>query len=161
LATSAWVPRTALGLLLRDRLCYLNKEALYRVSDQLWSHRESIEAALAGTERQLFDLPECYLLYDLRSTYFEGLCPYNHKAKRGHSWNHRPDCKQVVVGMVLDEAGFPKATEIYEGNTTGKGTLQSMLEGLERRVGKREQAPPGSFPAPPPAKGAAAIRVRR
>jgi len=141
LATSAWVSRTALGLLLRDRLSYLNKDALYRVSDQLWSKREKIEAALAGSECRLFDLEECFILYDLTSTYFEGLCPSNSKAKRGYSRDHRGDCKQVVVGMVLDEAGFPKATEIYEGNTADKSTLQSMLEGLERRVGKREQAP--------------------
>ena len=141
LATSAWVARTALGLLLHDRLADLNKDALYRVSDRLWSQRENIEAALAGTERQLFELEECYILYDLSSTYFEGQCRYNHKAKRGYSRDHRGDCKQVVVGMVLDEAGFPKATEIYEGNSPDKGTLQSMLEGLQRRVGKREQAP--------------------
>lgn len=141
LATSAWVPRTALGLLLRDRLSYLNKDALYRTSDRLWNNRQSIEAALAGSERRLFALQECFVLYDLTSTYFEGLCPFNHKAKRGHSRDHRGDCKQVVVGMVLDEAGFPKATEIYEGNTADKTTLQSMIEGLERRVGKREQAP--------------------
>jgi len=141
LATSTWVGRTALGLLLHDRLSYLNKDALYRVSDQLWSNREKIEAALAGAERTLFDLQECFILYDLSSTYFEGLCALNPKAKRGYSRDHRGDCKQVVVGMVLDEAGFPKATEIYEGNTVDKSTLQSMLEGLERRVGKREQAP--------------------
>jgi len=141
LATSAWVGRTALGLLLHDRLTYFNKDALYRVSDQLWGEREGIEAALAGAERKLFDLQECFILYDLSSTYFEGLCALNPKAKRGYSRDHRGDCKQVVVGMVLDEAGFPKATEIYEGNTVDKSTLQGMLEGLERRVGKREQAP--------------------
>jgi len=141
LATSGWVSRTALGLLLRDRLSYLNKDALYRVSDQLWSKRDAIEAALAGAERTLFQLEECFILYDLTSTYFEGLCPFNPKAKRGYSRDRRPDCKQVLVGMVLDEAGFPKATEIYEGNTADKSTLQSMLEGLQRRVGKREPAP--------------------
>jgi transposase len=141
LATSSWVGRTALGLLLHDRLSYLNKDALYRVSDQLWGERERIEAALAGSERTLFALQECFILYDLSSTYFEGLCPFNPKAQRGYSRDHRADCKQVVVGMVLDETGFPKATEIYEGNTVDKSTMRSMVEGLQRRVGKREVAP--------------------
>ncbi len=141
LATAAWVSRTGLAALLRERLRSVNKDALYRVSDHLWEKREKIEAMMAGRERTLFDLQQCFILYDLSSTYFEGLCASNPKAKRGYSRDHRGDCKQVVVGMVLDEAGFPKASEIYEGNTTDKTTLVSMVEGLERRVGKPEQAP--------------------
>jgi len=141
LATAAWVSRSGLAALLHERLSYVNKDALYRVSDQLWEKRERIEAMLSGRERTLFDLQQCFILYDLSSTYFEGLCASNPKAKRGYSRDHRGDCKQVVVGMVLDEAGFPKASEIYEGNTTDKTTLASMVEGLERRVGKPEQAP--------------------
>lgn len=141
LATAAWVSRTGLAALLRERLSYITKDALYRVSDQLWEKREKIEAMLAGRERTLFDLQQCFILYDLSSTYFEGLCASNPKAKRGYSRDHRGDCKQVVVGMVLDEAGFPKATEIYEGNRTDKTTVQSMVEGLERRVGKPQHAP--------------------
>jgi transposase len=141
LATAAWVSRTGLAALLRERLSYVNKDALYRVSDQLWENREKIEGMLAGRERTLFDLQQCVILYDLSSTYFEGLCASNPKATHGYSRDHRGDCKQVVVGMVLDEAGFPKASEIYEGNTTDKTTLADMVEGLERRVGKPEQAP--------------------
>jgi transposase len=141
LATAAWVSRTGLTALLREGLSYVNKDALYRVSDQLWEKREKIESMLTGRERTLFDLQQCFILYDLSSTYFEGLCASNPKAKRGYSRDKRGDCKQVVVGMVLDEAGFPKASEIYEGNKTDKTTLANMLEGLERRVGKPEQAP--------------------
>jgi transposase len=141
LATATWVSRTALPALLHERLTYVNKDALYRTSDQLWEKRQRIESMLAGRERTLFDLSECFILYDLSSTYFEGVCASNPKARRGYSRDHRGDCKQVVLGMVLDEAGFPKATEIYEGNRADKTTLESMVEGLERRVGKPEGGP--------------------
>jgi transposase len=141
LATAAWLSRTALAELLHERLSYVNKDALYRASDSLWRNRQRIESKVAGQERSLFELEQCVILYDLTSTYFEGLCASNPKAKRGYSRDHRSDCKQVVVGMVLDEAGFPKATEIYEGNRNDTTTLSTMIEGLERRVGKPAQAP--------------------
>jgi len=141
LSTASWVSRSALSGLLGERLAYVNKDALYRASDQLWQKRQTIESMLAGHERTLFDLQQCFLLYDLSSTYFEGLCASNPKAQRGYSRDHRGDCKQVVLGMVLDEAGFPKASEIYEGNRADKTTLASMLEGLERRAGKPEGTP--------------------
>jgi len=133
LATGAWVRHTAFADLLGEKLEYVNKDALYRVSDRLWASRESIEAALARRERTLFDLGETMVLYDLSSTYFEGRAEANPKARRGYSRDHRGDCKQVVVGMVLDEAGFAKASEVWEGNRHDSTTLESMLESLSAR----------------------------
>jgi transposase len=141
LATAAWLSRTALAALLREGLSSLTKDALYRCSDQLWEKRQKIESMLAGKERTLFDLQSCFILYDLTSTYFEGLCTANPKARHGYSRDRRSDCKQVVVGMVLDEAGFPQASEIYEGNRADKTTLHEMLQGLEQRIGKSKEAP--------------------
>ena len=85
-------------------------DALYRVSDQLYEHRVAIETELAARERELFALDETIVLYDLSSTYFEGLAARNEKAEHGYSRDHRPDCKQVVVGLVLDE-GSPRRTK--------------------------------------------------
>ena len=133
LATGAWVARTAFADLLGEKLDYVNKDALYRVSDRLWGAREAIERALATAERQLFDLGETMVLYDLTSTYVEGRAEANPKARRGYSRDHRGDCKQVVVGMVLDEAGFARASEIWEGNTHDSATLDTMLDRLEAR----------------------------
>lgn len=138
LATSAWVVRTALADLLEGKLGSVNKDVLYRVSDRLWSCRQQIESGLAGAERELFDLEETLVLYDLTSTYFEGLAQGNPKARRGYSRDKRGDCKQLVVGMVLDEAGFPKATETWKGDTRDSTTLDQMLDRLESRVGQRE-----------------------
>ena len=140
LATSGWVDRTAMADLLGQKLAYVNKDALYRVSDRLWSERERIEGHLGTTEGRLFELEETLVLYDMRSTYFEGLAAGNPKAQRGYSRDKRGDCKQIVVGMVLDEAGFPKASETWRGATNDSQTLEAMLEQLQVRTGKREGA---------------------
>ena len=80
------------------------------------------------------------MLYDLTSTYFEGLCLGNPKAERGYSRDSRPDCKQVVVGLVLDGEGFPKAHEIFAGNRSDPTTVADMLAVLQKRVGKTKDA---------------------
>jgi len=136
LATSSWIARTALSDLLGEKLDYVNKDSLYRISDQLWAKREPIERALAKSEAKLFDLEQTIVLYDLTSTYFEGPAMGNPKASMGYSRDNRGDCKQLVVGMVLDEAGFPKASETWKGNTHDSRTLEAMLEQLESRCGK-------------------------
>src|SRR5262249_3707075 len=69
------------------------------------------------------------------STYFEGKADLIPKAKRGYSRDHRPDCKQLVVGLVLGREGFPRAHEVFEGNTQDRKTLAAMLDLLERRAG--------------------------
>ena len=132
-----WVRRTALADLLRTDFTSLNDDALYRNLDRLHPQRVLIEGELAGRERELFQLAESIYLYDLTSTYFEGQALRNAKAKRGHSRDKRPDCKQVVVGLVVDGDGFPKAHEVFEGNRNDSTTVEEMLAALEKRVGKK------------------------
>src|SRR6185436_13671110 len=115
----------------------LDDDALYRNLDRLHPNREGIERALAQREESLFNLDPTYCLYDLTSTYFEGQCLANPKAQRGYSRDHRPDCKQVVVGLVLDRDGFPKAHEVFEGNRQDRATLEDMLSLLEKRTRQR------------------------
>jgi len=85
-------------------------------------------------------LDDTVYLYDLTSTYFEGQAKANPQAKRGYSRDKRPDCKQVVVGLVLDRDGFPKAHEIFDGNMQDRRSLDKMLDALEKRTGKRPGA---------------------
>ena len=132
-----WLRRGALAELLQSDFSRLSDEALYRHLDKLHPHREQIESALAERERTLFNLDDTLLLYDLTSTYFEGLAARNPQAQRGYSRDQRPDCKQVVVGLVLNGDGFPKAHEIFAGNRHDSTTLDEMLSALERRTGKR------------------------
>ena len=136
LAMSEWVARSALGDILKEDFSQLNEDRLYRNMDRLYAKRGPIEAALCAKEKALFSLKESILLYDLTSTYFEGLSLSNPKAKRGYSRDSRPDCKQVVVGLVLDGDGFPKAHEIFAGNRSDSTTVGEMLAVLQKRVGK-------------------------
>jgi transposase len=132
-----WIRRTALGDILGTDFATLADDALYRNLDRLHPQRARIEQALAARERTLFNLEDTLYLYDLTSTYFEGQCPHNPQAKRGYSRDHRPDCKQVVVGLVLDRDGFPKAHEVFDGNRQDRTTLEDMLAALEQRTGRR------------------------
>jgi transposase len=136
-AMPEWIERTALSDLLRIDLSELSDTALYRNLDRLHPKRQEIESSLAQREKNLFNLDDTYYLYDLTSTYFEGQCKSNPKAQRGYSRDQRPDCKQVVVGLVLDRDGFPKAHEVFEGNRQDRASLDEMLSLLEKRSGRR------------------------
>lgn len=133
-----WIRSTAMADILDVDFSRLPDDPLYRNLDRLHPHRAAIESALAGHEQSLFNLGNTILLYDLTSTYFEGKAALIPKAKRGYSRDHRPDCKQVVVGLVIGREGFPRAHEIFEGNTQDRKTLAAMLDLLEKRVGLPE-----------------------
>jgi transposase len=140
LAMPDWIRRTAMEDILGTHFSELNEDALYRNLDRLHPKREQIETALAEREKTLFNLDDMVYLYDLTSTYFEGQAEANPQAKRGYSRDKRPDCKQVLVGLVLNRDGFPKAHEIFEGNRQDRSTVDEMLKILEKRTGKH----PGS-----------------
>lgn len=131
-----WIRRTALGDLVGVDFSGLKKDALYRNLDRLHPNRVSIERELTERERRLFELEGTIYLYDLTSTYFEGQAQANPQAKRGYSRDKRPDCKQVVVGLVLDRDGFPKAHEVWDGNVQDGMTVDRMLDELEKRAGR-------------------------
>lgn len=134
-AMPEWIRNTALADILGEHFDTLVDESLYENLDRLHPRRALIEQELAERERTLFNLDSSVYLYDLTSTYFEGQCLLNPQAKRGYSRDNRPDCKQVVVGLVLDREGFPKAHEIFEGNRTDRTTVDEMLKILEARTG--------------------------
>lgn len=133
-----WIRSTAMADILGFDFSRLPHDPLDRNLDRLHPHRAAIESALAEREQSLFNLGNTILLYDLTSTYFEGKADLIPKAKRGYSRDHRPDCKQIVVGLVIGREGFPRAHEIFEGNTQDRKTLAAMLDLLEKRVGLAE-----------------------
>jgi transposase len=135
-----WIRRTALDDILGEDFSKLNEDSLYRNLDRLHPNRAQIERELAERERTLFNLDETLYLYDLTSTYFEGQAEANPQAQRGYSRDKRPDCKQVLVGLVLDRDGFPKAHEIFAGNRQDRSTVEEMIQVLEKRMGRK----PGS-----------------
>jgi transposase len=140
LAMPDWIRRTAIGDILGTDFSRLDENKLYRNLDALHPNRELIERELAKRESTLFNLDDAFYLYDLTSTYFEGQAKANPQAQLGYSRDSRFDCKQVIVGLVLDRNGFPKAHEVFDGNKQDRATVAEMLNTLEKRAGKK----PGS-----------------
>lgn len=137
-AMPKWGERTSAGDLIGLAKAKVSESSLYRTLDAVWPHREEIEQRLAKREGELFALDNAVILYDLTSTYFEGEMKRNRSAKRGYSRDHRSDCKQVVVGLVLDGEGFVKGHEIFDGNRRDSTTLEEMVEVLDRRMGEEK-----------------------
>jgi transposase len=127
-----------LGDILGVNFSTLVDDPLYRNLDRLHPNRAAIESDLVEREWQLFQLDPTVYLYDLTSTYFKGQAKRNPKARRRYSRDKRPDCKQVVVGLVIGREGFPIAHEVFEGNTQNRRTLGRMLDLLKDRVGMPE-----------------------
>ena len=134
-AMPRWIRSTAISDILGVDFTTLADDPLYRNLDRLHPNRGAIESALVEHERRLFQLDPTVYLYDLTSTYFEGQALQNPKARRGYSRDHRSDCKQVVVGLVIGREGFPIAHEVFAGNTQDRNTLGRMLDLLKDRVG--------------------------
>jgi transposase len=130
-----WYRRTALPDLLQLDELQINKDRLYRGLDELLEHKAALEAHLSKRYGELFAAENEVLLYDVTSTYFEGQANGNELAKRGYSRDHRPDCKQVCIALVVSFDGFPLGYEVFAGNTHDSTTLQEIVETMERRHG--------------------------
>jgi transposase len=135
LAMPEWIRNTALDDLLGIDFELLGEDSLYRNLDKLHPCRAAIESALFAREQTLFHLDRTVFFYDLTSTYFEGQAAGNPKAQRGYSRDKRPDCKQVIVGLVVNRDGFPIAHEVFEGNVPDRKTLGKTLDLMNQRVG--------------------------
>ena len=130
-----WYRTTALEDLLGVAVEDIYEERLYRALDRLLPHKETIEKHLVKRLGELFKLDYDLLLYDVTSTYFEGVAdPLI--AKRGYSRDHRPDCVQVNIALVVSREGMPLGYEIFPGNTTDVTTVQQIVEKMEDRFGK-------------------------
>jgi transposase len=130
-----WYRRTALSDLLQLPDDQVNKDRLYRALDVLLEHKSALEAHLSKRCGELFSIDNEVLLYDVTSTYFEGEADGNALAKRGHSRDHRPDCKQVCIALVVSFDGFPLGYEVFAGNVHDSRTLQSIVTTMETRHG--------------------------
>jgi transposase len=130
-----WYRRTALCDLLQLGDAEVNKDRLYRGLDRLLAHKPALEAHLAARCGELFAVENDVLLYDVTSTYFEGQAEANPQAQRGYSRDHRPDCKQVLIALVVTFDGFPLGYEVFAGNTHDSQTVQTIVAAMEARHG--------------------------
>jgi transposase len=134
-----WYRRTALEDLLDLPAERVNEARLYRALDRLLPHKVALEQHLHKRLGELFDLSYDLLLYDVTSTYFEGLAERNALAKRGHSRDHRPDCKQVCIALVVTREGMPLGYEVFAGNRVDVTTVEEIVETMEARYGIAER----------------------
>ena len=126
---------TALEDLLELPSEQVNDDRLYRALDRLLPHKRAIEEHLQKRLGELFELKYDLLLYDVTSTFFEGLAERNLQAKRGHSRDHRPDCKQVCIALVVTREGVPLSYEVFDGNRVDVTTVEEIVGTMEARFG--------------------------
>jgi hypothetical protein len=131
-----WFLASAMDQLLDEDFAVAAKNRLYECLDRLDAHRAALFTHLQARWKDLFGATCDLLLYDLTSTYFEGQMEQAPKAKHGHSRDQRPDCRQVVIAVVLSAEGFPLAYEILPGNTSDKTTLRLFLQKIEAQYGE-------------------------
>ena len=134
-----WYDDTALEDLLGVPLDQINDARLYRGLDALLPHKDALCAHLLEKYRDWFGVKFEFLLYDVTSTYFEGLAKKNKKAARGYSRDSRPDCKQVCIGLVVTPEGLPLAYEVFAGNRADVTTLQDIVKLMEDKYGQAQR----------------------
>lgn len=117
----------------------INDDRLYRALDDLLPQKAALEVFLKEKLGTLFDLKYDLLLYDVISTYFEGQANGNDQAKRGYSRDHRPDCKQVCIALVVSRSGMPLGYEVFAGNTADSKTVQQIVGTMEGRYGSADR----------------------
>ena len=130
-----WFRRTALDDLLGLPEAKVNDDRLDRELDRLLPHTDALETHLKERLGTLFRLEYDLLIYDVTSTYFEGQATGNTLAARGSSRDHRSDCKQVCIGLVVSREGFPLGSEVFAGNRRDSTTLQEVVKRMEERYG--------------------------
>jgi transposase len=134
-----WYRRTALPELLAASIAQVNDTRLYRTLDAVLPLKEKLEAHLKTRVCELFDTKLEILLYDVTSTYFEGLAEENPQAQYGYSRDHRSDCKQACIGLVVTPDGFPLGYEVFAGNAHDSTTVPQMIDSLEKKYGRAER----------------------
>lgn len=131
-----WCDQTAMGELLGSDFAVAEKDRLYRCLDRLLEHKQELFQHLRQRWQDLFAAPFDVLFYDLTSTYFEGEAEQIPRAKRGYSRDHRRDCLQVIIALVITPQGFPLAYEVLDGNSSDRTTLRGFLERIENSYGR-------------------------
>ena len=131
-----WYPSTALDDLLEIPEGKINDTRLYRCLDRILPHKTKLEQHLKQRYGELFGAEFDVLLYDLTSTYVEGAAEKNPMMRRGYSRDHRPDCEQMVIALIVNSEGFPFSYETFDGNRADVSTMETILRMVERKYGK-------------------------
>jgi hypothetical protein len=109
---------------------------LYRTMDDIYSRREMIERTLFDRQgqRDLFNQELDLVFYDTTTLYFESTDDKRGNLRRfGYSKEHRVDCTQVVLGLLVDRDGIPVGFELFNGSTYDSRTLPAVLNKLKNK----------------------------
>jgi transposase len=131
-----WYPSTALDDVLEIEEDKINDTRLYRCLDRILPYKTQLEQHLKQRYGELFGAEFEVLLYDLTSTYVEGAAEKNPLMRRGYSRDHRPDCEQMVIALIVNSEGFPFSYETFDGNRADVSTMETILRMVERKYGK-------------------------
>jgi len=131
-----WYPTTGLDDLLGIEEGKINDTRLYRCLDRILPHKTRLERHLKERYGELFGAEFDVLLYDLTSTYVEGAAENNPMMRRGYSRDHRPDCEQMVIALIVNSEGFPLSYETFDGNRADVSTMETILRMVERKYGQ-------------------------
>src|ERR1700682_6145947 len=131
-----WYPSTALDDLLEIEEGKINGTRLYRCLDRILPHKTKLEQHVKQRYGELFGAEFDVLLYDLTSAYVEGAAGNNPMMGRGYSRDHRPDCEQMVIALIVNREGFPFSYETFDGNRADVSTMETILRMVERKYGK-------------------------
>src|ERR1700719_3917344 len=126
-----WYPSTALDDLLEIEEGKINDTRLYRCLDRILPHKTKLERHLKERYGALFGAEFDVLLYDLTSTYVEGAAEKNPMVRRGYSRDHRPDCEQLVIALIVNNEGFPFSYETFNGNRADVSTMETIMRMVE------------------------------
>lgn len=108
----------------------ITKDKLYKNALDLYAIKDKLEKHLSTKTNELFDLEDKIILYDLTNTYFEGRKVNSKLAQYGRSKEKRSDAKIIVLALVINQEGFLKYSNVFEGNTTDSKALPDMVEKL-------------------------------
>src|SRR5450755_4517482 len=131
-----WYPAAARDDLLGIEEGKINNTRLYRCLERVLPHKTKLEQHLKARYGALFGAEFDVLLYDLTSTYVEGAAEMNPMMRRGCSRDHRPDCEQLVIALIVNQEGFPFSYETFDGNRADVSTMETILRMVERKYGK-------------------------
>jgi transposase len=137
--SESWYEKTALEDFLGASVEQINEARLYRTLDHIIAHKDEVSRHLQERYRDLFGTEFEFLIYDVTSTYFEGQSKNNPQAKRGYSRDHRSDCVQVCIGLVVTMEGLPVGYEVFDGNRHDVTTLEDMVKLMEGKYGKAKR----------------------
>jgi len=131
-----WYPATALDDLWEIEEGKINDTRLYRCLDRMLPYKTKLERHLKERYGKLFGAEFDVLLYDLTSTYVEGAAEKNPMMRRGYWRDHRPDCEQMVIALIVNSEGFPFSYETFDGHRADVSTMETILRMVERKYGK-------------------------